>query len=211
MMLEDGYIRIVVGGKAYLQPIVSKGLRQYKMRYRREQLFGLCLLINTVVENGCDKKMVEIGSYMGESTTLFANAFEHVIAVDSWKRGYDTNDAASERDNIVDVEQEFDKRVIRCNKIIIGNKIGKIKTNSKNAATMFESGSLDLVYIDGCHKEWCVTEDIKTWLPKIRRNGYVSGHDYGSKKHPGVKVAIDKLFGRPDEVFSDGNWIKRIL
>ena len=45
-----------------------------------------------------NKRMVEIGSFVGESTILFAQYFREVIAVDPFKSGYDDNDTTSHLD-----------------------------------------------------------------------------------------------------------------
>ena len=54
----------------------------------------------------------------------------------------------------------------------------KIRKSSVEAAKDFTDGSLDAVYIDASHDENSVREDIKTWRPKIKPGGVLSGHDY---------------------------------
>jgi len=39
-----------------------------------------------------------------------------------------------------------------------------------------------------------VKRDINLWLPKVKKGGILSGHDYGARKQPGVKKAIDEIF-----------------
>merc|ERR1712046_91775 len=53
-----------------------------------------------------------------------------------------------------------------------------MKQPSVEAAKLIQKDLLDLVYIDGDHSYEAVREDIKAWLPKIRRGGIISGHDY---------------------------------
>lgn len=71
-----------------------------------------------------------------------------------------------------------------------------IRMQSHIAAKVFENKSLDLVYIDADHCYKAVTNDIDIWLPKIKKGGIISGHDYGDKKHPDVERAVIKKLGK---------------
>jgi len=53
-----------------------------------------------------------------------------------------------------------------------------IKRYSMDACTLFESSSLDFVYIDANHEWPYVTQDIYYWARKVRPGGIVAGHDY---------------------------------
>jgi len=70
---------------------------------------------------------------------------------------------------------------------------------SVEMAKQIPDGALDLVFIDADHSEAAVREDIRAWLPKVRQDGVIAGHDYGSRNHPGVKIAVDEAFARRRE------------
>jgi predicted O-methyltransferase YrrM len=53
-----------------------------------------------------------------------------------------------------------------------------IRLPSVKAAELFEDESIDFVYIDGDHAYEPVMADLKAWIPKVRKGGIVSGHDY---------------------------------
>ena len=53
-----------------------------------------------------------------------------------------------------------------------------IRSTSKIAASLFIDGSLDFVYIDANHAYDFVKEDIDLWYPKVKKGGYILGHDY---------------------------------
>lgn len=53
-----------------------------------------------------------------------------------------------------------------------------IRKTSVDAARDVPDGSLDFVYIDAMHEFDCIMMDILTWVPKVRKGGIVSGHDY---------------------------------
>lgn len=49
---------------------------------------------------------------------------------------------------------------------------------STRAADSFDNDSLDFVYIDGDHSYESVTQDIKTWMKKLKPGGIIAGDDY---------------------------------
>lgn len=57
-------------------------------------------------------------------------------------------------------------------------------------------GSLDFVFIDADHSYDGCRADIDAWLPKVKRGGWIGGHDYGHKLERkglwGVKRAVDE-------------------
>ena len=68
--------------------------------------------------------------------------------------------------------------------------------DSVEAAQNLVDGSLDLCFIDADHSYVGVKRDIEAYYTKVRSGGYLGGHDFGNKRLPGVKKAIDE-FGRP--------------
>ncbi|MGH7137350.1 MAG: class I SAM-dependent methyltransferase, partial [Pirellulales bacterium] len=65
---------------------------------------------------------------------------------------------------------------------------------SREAATCFEDGSLDFVYIDAAHAYEAVREDLRLWYPKVRSQGIFAGHDFLDGDRPegefGVRRAV---------------------
>jgi len=165
------------------------------------ELRKFCHEIKNIV--GEEPIIVELGSYMGESSLIFSEEFPNgkIICIDSWEGNFDVEDSASHADYI-DVENQFNLRMT------LSNNITKIKGYSTDFS--FEC---DVVYIDACHKYECVINDIKHWLPLTKK--IISGHDYVSDEiyqiHPhikGVKIAVNELLGKPNKIFNDGSWYK---
>ena len=146
--------------------------------------------------------MVEIGSYQGESTSLFAMYFKpkELFAIDPFVNGYDPRDDSSFA-NFDDVSYNFKLRIepFPC--------IKHIKEFSYNVIDQFEDDSLDFVYIDGEHTYEGVLKDIKAYLPKIKLNGYIGGHDLGRGE---VTKALIESFGDVDIHFEDSSWLIKI-
>jgi len=61
------------------------------------------------------------------------------------------------------------------------------------ASSSIDNLSLDFIYIDGDHSYTGVKDDIRVWLPKVKRNGVLGGHDYTNLSVPGVKQAVDEF------------------
>jgi len=59
---------------------------------------------------------------------------------------------------------------------------------------------IDILFIDGDHSEAGIRGDIDTWLPHVKRGGYVIFHDYVLSKWPAVKVVVDELMNEYQEV-----------
>lgn len=66
------------------------------------------------------------------------------------------------------------------------------KMDTVEAAANVGTGELDFVFIDADHKYHNVIRDITAWAPKVRKGGYVTGHDC---EHPDVKRALAEYFG----------------
>jgi predicted O-methyltransferase YrrM len=61
-------------------------------------------------------------------------------------------------------------------------------------------GWYGLVFIDGDHTEATVEHDV-TWARKLLRpGGVLAAHDYDEGTCPGVKAALDRLFGGPGDL-----------
>jgi len=86
-----------------------------------------------------------------------------------------------------------------------------IKANSDQAAANFEDGSVSLVFIDANHTKPFVEADIKAWLPKIKKGGVISGHDYNDQ-HTGLCEAVNEAFGNAvdNSYIDEGVWMVKI-
>ena len=165
---------------------------------------GLRDLVKEWLNGKSDLVGIEIGSYAGESAEMFleSKAFLKLYCIDPWKEHYDPKDAAGENGGIHMAEEFFNKR-FEGNHVII-----KVKFMSSEVVDMFGDESIDFVYIDGNHTYNAVKEDIKNYLPKVKKGGIISGHDYGFIGTPDVKKAVDESFNKPPmKIYSDHSWL----
>ena len=145
--------------------------------------------------------MAEIGSYSGESAEIFIQSkkVHTIFCIDPWENNYDKKDLASELNNMDFVESTFDNRMQKYNNYV------KIKQKSEDAVKMFPNEFFDIVYIDGDHRKEAFIKDVKLWLPKLKHNGWLSGHDI---QFDTIKAALKETIGRmPDAAFNEGSWV----
>jgi predicted O-methyltransferase YrrM len=72
-----------------------------------------------------------------------------------------------------------------------GFNIEAKRMTSMQAVKDIEDESLDFVYIDGLHDFNNAAMDIISWVPKVKKGGIVSGHDYYHGPDFGVVQAVD--------------------
>jgi predicted O-methyltransferase YrrM len=160
---------------------------------------GLEDLISNISVKG---KMIEIGTFTGESTVIFGDHFKEVIGVDPMLPDYDPDDSTSQFDfnEVLDMFKDRTKDY---------KNISLVKKTSDDAVNDFKEGEFDFVYIDGIHRYENVKQDIINYLPKIKKGGIIGGHDYVNSGHlKGVYDAVNEMFGKPDKTFKEGSWIK---
>ena len=145
-------------------------------------------------------RMIEIGSYVGESTTIFAQNFKEVVSVDPYVDNYDPNDVTCRCWPLDVVYNEF-----LLNSLPYPN-IRNIRLSSNDAVGPLNRSTWDFVYIDGIHTYEAVSNDIDNYRGMIKPGGFIAGHDYGI---PGVKQAVDERL-TVIQTFKDTSWIARI-
>ncbi len=145
--------------------------------------------------------MIEIGSYMGESTMLFASSqlFNKIYAIDP----YIGDEPFNSLSNITwkDVKEQFNINTR------FFNNIELIQEYSQYTVSKFENKSIDFIYIDANHTYESVKNDLQLYLPKLKSNSVIAGHDYCDIKWPGVIKAVNEVLGKPNKVYQDSSWI----
>jgi len=141
--------------------------------------------------------VVEIGSFVGESTRVFAMNFEKVISIDPW----DNTDGKRFKTNMSEVEAQFD--LMRKD----FPNIKKMKMTGDSAVQFFEDESIDMIYIDALHTYEAVRQDLLNWAPKVKKGGIISGHNY-QESFPGVMKAVNEFLGHPPFfIGKDSSWV----
>ena len=162
----------------------------YSLR-NKQSIAGLKDLISYIPE---ESVCVEIGSFIAESSKLIAEKCSKLYCVDPWNNNF----VNINMDESI-AESFFDNRTKDVKNII------KIKDFSTNYSKKIKNKSIDFVYIDGMHDYDNVKADILAWLPKIKDNGIICGHDF-YEDFPGCIEAVREVLGEPHIVFDDTSW-----
>ncbi len=139
----------------------------------------------------------EVGVYRGTHAREMLELLDirKLILVDPWKY---YNDYVTAESRKVNLQQSF----LDCRKLLEPFRkqveIVWIKQKSEIAAERIPDNSLDFVYINGNHEYDFVYKDIVTWVPKVKKGGFVGGHDY-TKLFNGVRRAVNK-YCRPRKI-----------
>lgn len=144
-------------------------------------------------------RVLEVGCYRGElSAALLKHRPQlHLTMVDPWaapspeSRYLKSGDRAARelatksesiyKDAIANTAFAVERRTI-------------VREYSQAAAKLLENQLFDLVFIDADHTYESVCADLQAWYPRVRPNGWFSGHDYRQKPPQfGVKSAVDEF------------------
>ena len=149
--------------------------------------------------------MAEIGLFSGASTTIFlaSGKVDKLYAVDSW-RDY--------AEDAVPYWTPFTWQDVR-DTFMAGPgqraEVTVLAMPSLEGAAQIADGTLDFVYIDANHAYDYIKADLTAWLPKVRTNGWLGGHDYWPRS-PGVVRAVTELGLGAPLTFSDSSWLLRL-
>lgn len=143
-------------------------------------------------------KFAEIGVYEGSTTSFILRncpGIKEYWAIDPWVKvngkewGWRFNHRPQET-----WDGMYHKM---CSEMVLFPSLRVLRMENLQVAAMFPDGYFDFVYIDASHFYEPTLAEIRAWLPKVRKGGWLGGHDYGShnQNHAGVTKAVDEVFG----------------
>jgi len=146
--------------------------------------------------------VVEIGSFIGESTEMFLKSgkVSFLYSIDPFDFTSDDADGFGPKMGAANVKNQFIERIL---KGPYADRVKHIELHSEVAAKLFEDESIDLVYIDGDHHDTFVRKDIELWSKKVKPGGIISGHGW---QHKGVNTVVRSMLGEP-RTFPDNTWM----
>ena len=153
-------------------------------------------VISDIINKNNFTSFIEIGVAFGGHIEQILNntKINKIYAIDSYKLSETTTDNFQKKDQSYFNQDDYDELYIftknRLDKP--GNDILFIREDSKDSLKYVDDESVDIIFIDAEHSYDGVKMDIKNWIKKIKKNGIISGHDYGHPNFPGVKKAVDE-------------------
>ncbi len=152
------------------------------------------------IENIRNPIGAEIGVFRGRTsrTLLATRGALTLYMVDSWATT--PADAAYARSGdfhskLSQDEQDAHFEAAKQNVAFAHKRAIILRAPSLLAAATIADASLDFAFIDADHSYEGCKADINAWWPKIKKGGFLSGHDYENPDYPlfGVKRAVDEF------------------
>jgi len=136
--------------------------------------------IENLVKKHNVRNIVEVGSWLGNSTMHFAKIIPVegvVFAVDHWKGSEEHEKNPDWKVLLPTLFQQFLSNVIHEN---LEHKIIPVRMDSVTAASKLKNldCTIDLVYLDGDHKTASIYADLVAWYPYIEGHGVICGDDW---------------------------------
>ncbi|OHC74216.1 MAG: hypothetical protein A3G18_11985 [Rhodospirillales bacterium RIFCSPLOWO2_12_FULL_58_28] len=145
--------------------------------------------------------VAEIGTFKGIFSRQILDVVqpERLHLIDPWVFQNQTDylsDASNvsdrqHEDNYLHVQQLF-AAAIASGQVILHRDF------SCEAALRFDDRYFDWIYVDGMHTKEAVAADLKAFLPKMKENGLILGHDYIDHEDFGVIDAVDDFIKATD-------------
>jgi hypothetical protein len=177
------------------------------LEYVQAPLQGALDLCDYVNKKTTVRNALEIGSFQGELTSIFALKLNptKLYAVEPFASRSEEDicnrDEAISQHNWEDVKHNFYLRSKQFPNIIHLDK------NAFDAAETIANDSLDFVYLGSNNSVTTLRKLIETYLPKLKDGGLMAAGEWGSDLH--VKHIVN-IIGNVDSYFVDGTWIKKI-
>jgi len=156
-------------------------------------------------------KMAEIGVWRSKTMVRVLRSCSGLIseywAIDQWmpipmSRG-------TRRERNVTPELWEAQHLHACNLMVQWfPQIRVVRADAAVVVGIFPDGYFDLVFLDADHHYDSVRRDIQVWLPKVRKGGILTGHDY-TERFVGVRKAVDEYFNGQVEISSEV-WIRHV-
>lgn len=136
---------------------------------------------------------VEIGSWMGLSSIVFANALLSQLNFDARIHCIDTWNGSAEHQGMAEVEHGalFDTFLANVRRANVQHFVRPLRGDSVRMAANFAAGSVDSIFVDGDHSYDGCRRDLEAWLPKLKPGGRIAGHD--AVPGEGVQQAVQEV------------------
>lgn len=139
-----------------------------------------------ILSNGI---VVEVGSWKGRSASAIMKGLQtqNFFCIDKWSGNTGDYEDGYEGIGLRAYNEFIDNTKRVCNKVPF-----IITADSSKSSALFENKSIDWVFIDANHLADDVENDVRSWIPKLKENGILSGHDY-YKEGGEIPKALDRI------------------
>lgn len=139
---------------------------------------------------------VEVGVYKGNLSRSLLRGLPnlYLYMVDRWQEYSDAEKQGNNHSTMSQKSQEaFENVYLKAMGVNreYPNRSVIMRRDSISASHRFIDGAFDFVFIDGDHSHSAVLADIGAWLPKVKKGGWIGGHDYSREP---VMKAVNEIF-----------------
>ena len=196
-------------------------IKKHFILYKSSQIEGWLMKGEPEVLYNLGKKYIkkgslvaEVGSWKGKSTYILASICKEVgarlLSIDTFEGSLNPEDPANKAggayfDAYKNGERFFHEHI---EKNLAGLPVEYMKMTSHQASKKIKNASLDFCFLDGDHTLPVIYQDIKDYLPKIKKGGLFVGHDYSLVHNPKnqVKESVDKIIGAKKIILHHSLW-----
>lgn len=148
---------------------------------------------------------VEVGVFKGIFSQLIYNCLKprKLHLIDPWEHGADKNSPATHYSGKIShlptaysTNDQYQLVKSKFNNQIQSESVVLHQGYSYDCVESFDDNYFDFIYIDACHLYESVKADLEMFLPKLKTNGLMCGHDYFNDPRDsnfGVIQAVDEF------------------
>lgn len=159
------------------------------------EMFGRQVVLAAWIRVNKWNRGAELGVHRGTTFMYLLEMFPDLkmIGVDQWKEikeGTGGKFKGGYRDYIGQEIEKWGAKVRADAEEKYPEQASFLHMDTLSAAELVVDESLDFIFIDADHRESFVRADIAAWVPKVRKEGMIFGHDCNEM---GVQRAISSL------------------
>lgn len=168
------------------------------------------------------KNILEIGSWVGDSTSEFADyarSNDAMVYCVDWFKGNPKTDL-TEKASAIDIYDVFRSNIADLG---LSDYVRVLHMTSQDAAPLIVNDFFDLIFLDADHRYEHIAYDISVWFPKLKPDGFFVGHDYDDNeyneefinldfvqnKHHGVIKAVQEKFKKFNTGVGSLWWVQK--
>ncbi len=129
-----------------------------------------------------NSKLAEVGVWKGDFSKRILNISSPnlLVLVDSWTFDEKVRGCAPQVEGEEPLNQYFFDQAKKetYDKFKNNHNVHILDLNSLAASSKYQDNFFDYIYIDAEHTYEAVTNDLKVWYPKLKKNGILFGDDY---------------------------------
>lgn len=135
---------------------------------------------------------VEIGVFKGDFSKIILEVVnpDKLYLVDPWQGVIESGDKNGQNIQYIDGERYYSDHIVK--EFATDVRVHVLRAFS-TVLESFEDGYFDWAYVDGNHDYTSVKYDLDVSYRKVKKGGFILGHDYNNNNFPGVVKAVDEF------------------